>query len=204
MIKLHSSYYSGSSTINVSSIFGFIICCILCIQIITGIILSFYYTPHPYMAFNSVMMIVVGIQYGWLLIFIHANCASFYMLFLYLHVMRGLYYRDSIHYVYVYLLWYSGFILFNLSVAEAFMGYVLTWGQMSFWGATVIINILTIIPFKIGNYLARYVWCTNLLILPRIYSCHFIVGFMILFFTAIHIIMLHFVSSNSRNGCFSN
>ena len=131
--------------------FGSLLGLCLVTQIFTGIFLAIHYTPHVEIAFSSVIHIIRDVNYGWLLRTIHANGASFFFICLYLHVGRGLYYGS-----YLFLLtWFSGILLLLLTMAAAFMGYVLPWGQISFWGATVITNLLSAIPY-IGDIIVQW------------------------------------------------
>nr|QGZ09938.1 cytochrome b [Eisenia nordenskioldi nordenskioldi] len=170
----------------------------LIIQVVTGLFLSMHYVPNIEMAFSSVVHISRDVNYGWLLRSIHANGASMFFLFIYLHAGRGLYYGS-------YLLsetWNIGVILFLLTMATAFMGYVLPWGQMSFWGATVITNLFSAIPY-IGKSIVEWIWggfAVDNATLNRFFAFHFILPFVIMGATILHIMFLHQSGSNNPIG----
>nr|BCJ04125.1 cytochrome b [Amynthas yunoshimensis]BDQ44336.1 cytochrome b [Amynthas yunoshimensis] len=170
----------------------------LVIQIATGLFLSMHYSPNIEMAFSSVAHISRDVNYGWLLRSIHANGASMFFLFIYLHVGRGLYYGSfNLHET-----WNIGVILFILTMAAAFTGYVLPWGQMSFWGATVITNLFSAIPY-IGKSLVEWIWggfAVDNATLNRFFSFHFILPLIIIGATVLHIMFLHQTGSNNPIG----
>nr|AMO27014.1 cytochrome b [Amynthas sp. 2 LZ-2016] len=170
----------------------------LVIQIATGLFLSMHYSPNIEMAFSSVAHISRDVNYGWLLRSIHANGASMFFLFIYLHAGRGLYYGSfNLHET-----WNLGVILFILTMATAFTGYVLPWGQMSFWGATVITNLFSAIPY-IGKTLVEWIWggfAVDNATLNRFFSFHFILPFIIIGTTILHIMFLHQTGSNNPIG----
>nr|YP_009244942.1 cytochrome b [Amynthas pectiniferus]AMO27066.1 cytochrome b [Amynthas pectiniferus] len=170
----------------------------LVIQIATGLFLSMHYSPNIEMAFSSVAHISRDVNYGWLLRSIHANGASMFFLFIYLHAGRGMYYGSfNLHET-----WNLGVILFILTMATAFTGYVLPWGQMSFWGATVITNLFSAIPY-IGKSLVEWIWggfAVDNATLNRFFSFHFILPFIIIGATILHIMFLHQTGSNNPIG----
>nr|WKN81034.1 cytochrome b [Amynthas aspergillum] len=170
----------------------------LVIQIATGLFLSMHYSPNIEMAFSSVAHISRDVNYGWLLRSIHANGASMFFLFIYLHAGRGLYYGSfNLHET-----WNIGVLLFILTMATAFTGYVLPWGQMSFWGATVITNLFSAIPY-IGKSLVEWIWggfAVDNATLNRFFSFHFILPFIIIGATVLHIMFLHQTGSNNPIG----
>lgn len=178
--------------------FGSLLGLCLITQIFTGIFLAIHYTPHVEMAFSSVIHIIRDVNYGWLLRTIHANGASFFFICLYLHVGRGLYYGS-----YLFLLtWFSGILLLLLTIAAAFMGYVLPWGQISFWGATVITNLLSAIPY-IGDIIVQWLWggfAVDNATLNRFFSFHFLIPFIIIGVVIIHLLFLHQTGSNNPLG----
>nr|BDQ43647.1 cytochrome b [Amynthas divergens] len=170
----------------------------LVIQIATGLFLSMHYSPNIEMAFSSVAHISRDVNYGWLLRSIHANGASMFFLFIYLHAGRGIYYGSFN----LYEAWNLGVILFILTMATAFTGYVLPWGQMSFWGATVITNLFSAIPY-IGKSLVEWIWggfAVDNATLNRFFSFHFILPFIIIGATILHIMFLHQTGSNNPIG----
>nr|WAB46325.1 cytochrome b [Einfeldia sp.] len=182
--------------------FGSLLGLCLIIQIATGIFLSMHYTADTSLAFYSVNHICRDVNYGWLLRTLHANGASFFFICIYLHVGRGIYYGS---YKYFYT-WNVGVILFFLTMGTAFMGYVLPWGQMSFWGATVITNLLSAIPY-LGTDMVQWLWggfAVDNATLTRFFSFHFLFPFIIVAFTMIHLLFLHQTGSNNPLGINSN
>nr|QDH82273.1 cytochrome b [Parapolybia flava] len=174
----------------------------LMIQLITGIFLSMHYIPSINDAFDSVMIIMQDMNYGWFIRIMHMNGASMFFICLYFHIGRNLYYQ-SFNLIET---WLIGVIIFLLTMMTAFLGYVLPWGQMSFWGATVITNLLSAIPY-IGTILVEWIWggfSVNLPTLNRFYSFHFIMPFIILFLVIIHLTFLHKTGSTNPLGLNSN
>nr|WCB98370.1 cytochrome b [Zeugodacus cucurbitae]WEG41855.1 cytochrome b [Zeugodacus cucurbitae] len=182
--------------------FGSLLGLCLIIQIMTGLFLAMHYTADINLAFNSVNHICRDVNYGWLLRTLHANGASFFFICIYLHVGRGIYYGS-------YLFtptWLVGVLILFLVMATAFMGYVLPWGQMSFWGATVITNLLSAIPY-LGIDLVQWVWggfAVDNATLTRFFTFHFILPFIVLAMTLIHLLFLHQTGSNNPIGLNSN
>lgn len=172
----------------------------LIVQILTGIILAMYYVPHADLAFISVRHIIDDIDYGLMLRMYHASGSSVFFFVVYLHIFRGLYYGS-----YSYprkLVWISGVIILLIMIITAFIGYVLPWGQMSFWAATVITNLVSVIPF-IGNDILIWLWggfSVDDATLHRFFSLHYLFPFIILALVGIHIILLHEQGSNSVLG----
>lgn len=182
--------------------FGSLLGLCLILQIATGIFLSIHYTADTSIAFNSVNHICRDVNYGWILRTLHANGASFFFICIYLHVGRGIYYGS---YKYLYT-WRVGVILFFLTIGTAFIGYVLPWGQISFWGATVITNLLSAIPY-IGTELVQWLWggfAVDNATLVRFFSFHFLFPFIIAAFTIIHLLFLHQTGSNNPLGINRN
>lgn len=178
--------------------FGSLLGLCLITQIATGLFLAIHYTPHVDMAFSRVIHIMRDVNYGWLLRTIHANGASFFFICLYLHVGRGIYYGS---YMYT-LTWFSGILLLLLTMGAAFIGYVLPWGQISFWGATVITNLLSAVPY-IGDTIVQWVWggfAVDNATLNRFFSFHFLIPFIILGTVIIHLLFLHQTGSNNPLG----
>nr|AND96653.1 cytochrome b [Eurysternus inflexus] len=182
--------------------FGSLLGLCLMIQIITGIFLAMHYTPSVLMAFDSVIHICRDVNYGWLIRTIHANGASFFFICLYLHVGRGLYYASyNLH-----MTWTMGVIILFLTMATAFLGYVLPWGQMSFWGATVITNLVSAIPYM-GNMIVQWLWggfAVDNATLTRFFALHFLLPFIIVAMVMIHLLFLHQTGSNNPLGTNSN
>jgi len=164
--------------------------------LVSGILLAMYYTPHTFLAFISIEHIMRDVNYGWLIRYIHANGASFFFIIVYLHIAKALYYSS---YIYpMENLWRIGVIIFILMMATAFMGYVLPWGQMSFWGATVITNLFTAIPL-IGNKLVTLLWGGYSIDNPtlnRFFSLHYLLPFVIAGCVVLHLTLLHNVGSS--------
>lgn len=172
----------------------------LVIQIITGIVLAMHYTPHVDYAFDSVEHIMRNVNYGWLIRYTHAVGASMFFVAVYLHIFRGLYYGSYKHPR--ELLWQIGIVIFILMMATAFMGYVLPWGQMSYWGATVITNLFSAIPV-IGESIVTWLWggfSVDNPTLNRFFSLHYLLPFIIVGVVLFHIIALHQHGSNNPKG----
>nr|ABU68736.1 cytochrome b [Centronycteris centralis] len=182
--------------------FGSILGVCLAMQILTGLFLAMHYTSDTTTAFNSVTHICRDVNYGWLLRYLHANGASMFFICLYLHVGRGLYYGS-----YTFKeTWNVGILLLFTVMATAFMGYVLPWGQMSFWGATVITNLLSAIPY-IGMNLVEWVWggfSVDKATLTRFFAFHFLLPFIISALVMVHLLFLHETGSNNPMGIPSN
>nr|ARA90999.1 cytochrome b [Hishimonoides recurvatis] len=182
--------------------FGSILGLCLTIQLITGILLSMHYTANIEMAFNSVSHITRDVNYGWLMRTIHSNGASMFFICMYLHVGRGIYY-GSFHLMKT---WNMGIIIMLTTMATAFLGYVLPWGQMSFWGATVITNLLSALPY-VGPMLVNWIWggfSVDNATLSRFLSLHFMLPFIIVMMTMIHLFFLHMTGSSNPLGMNSN
>lgn len=190
--------------VNISSWwnFGSLLGLCLIIQILTGLFLAIHYTADIRLAFNRVNHICRDVNYGWLLRTLHANGASFFFICIYLHVGRGIYYGS-------YLFtptWIVGVIILFIVIGAAFIGYVLPWGQISFWGATVITNLLSAIPY-LGTDLVQWVWggfAVDNATLTRFFTFHFILPFIVLALTIIHLLFLHQTGSNNPIGLNSN
>nr|UPL65245.1 cytochrome b [Ectatops sp.] len=174
----------------------------LIIQIITGIFLAMHYTANIELAFNSVIHICRDVNYGWLIRYTHANGASLFFICLYLHVGRGMYYGSYS----LIMTWNMGIILLLLIMATAFLGYVLPWGQMSLWGATVITNLLSAIPY-LGKDLVNWLWggfSVDNATLNRFFTLHFMLPFVVSAMVMIHLLFLHQTGSNNPLGMNSN
>nr|YP_009740925.1 cytochrome b [Filchnerella qilianshanensis]QID03939.1 cytochrome b [Filchnerella qilianshanensis] len=182
--------------------FGSLLGLCLMIQIVTGLFLAMHYTSNIEMAFSSVVHICRDVNNGWIIRTLHANGASMFFICIYLHVGRGIYYGS---YMYMHT-WMIGVIILFLVMATAFMGYVLPWGQMSFWGATVITNLLSAIPY-LGTDLVQWVWggfAVDNATLNRFFTFHFVLPFMIAAMAAIHLFFLHQTGSNNPLGVNSD
>nr|WBV80551.1 cytochrome b [Macropes harringtonae] len=182
--------------------FGSLLGMCLMIQIITGIFLAMHYTANIEMAFNSVVHICRDVNNGWLMRNTHANGASLFFICLYLHVGRGIYYSSYK----LFMTWSVGMILLFLVMGTAFLGYVLPWGQMSLWGATVITNLLSALPY-LGNDLVKWLWggfSVDNATLTRFFTLHFLLPFIIAMMVMIHLLFLHQTGSNNPLGVNSN
>jgi quinol-cytochrome oxidoreductase complex cytochrome b subunit len=180
--------------------FGSLAGLVLMIMIVTGIFLAMHYTPHTLHAFESVERIMRDVNYGWLIRYIHMNGASFFFIVVYIHIFRGLYYGS--YKAPRELLWILGVVILLLMMATAFMGYVLPWGQMSFWGATVITNLFSAIPF-VGDWIVTLLWggfSVDNPTLNRFFSLHYLLPFAIVGVVILHIIALHRFGSNNPLG----
>ena len=172
----------------------------LVLQIVTGVVLAMHYTPHASMAFDSTEHIMRDVNYGWLLRYMHANGASFFFIVVYIHIFRGLYYGS--YKAPREILWWMGIIIFILMMATAFMGYVLPWGQMSFWGATVITNLFSAVPL-VGENIVTWLWGAYSVDQPtliRFYSLHYLLPFVIFGVVFVHLWALHHHKSNNPLG----
>nr|YP_009720757.1 cytochrome b [Athalia icar]QGL07075.1 cytochrome b [Athalia icar] len=190
------------SNINMLWNFGSLLGLCLIIQLISGIFLSLHYCNNIELAFSSVINICRNINYGWIMRSIHANGASFFFISLYIHIGRGIY-HGSFH---LKNTWMIGVMIFLLTMATAFLGYVLPWGQMSFWGATVITNLMSAIPY-LGTSLVQWIWggfSVDNATLTRFFSFHFISPFIILAMVIIHLFYLHQTGSSNPLGTNSN
>nr|BAN04983.1 cytochrome b [Cynops pyrrhogaster] len=182
--------------------FGSLLGICLITQIITGLFLAMHYTADTQSAFSSVAHICRDVNHGWLMRNIHANGASFFFICIYLHIGRGLYYGSYMFKE----TWNIGVVLLFLVMATAFVGYVLPWGQMSFWGASVITNLLSAIPY-VGSSLVEWVWggfSVDKATLTRFFAFHFLLPFLIAGVSMIHLLFLHETGSNNPTGIPSN
>ncbi len=180
--------------------FGSIAGIALVIQILSGLFLAMHYVPNTKFAFDSVEHIMRDVNYGWLIRYIHAVGASMFFVALYAHMIRGLYYGS--YKAPREILWWIGIIIFLLTMATAFMGYVLPWGQMSFWGATVITNLFSAIPV-VGKSIVEWLWggySVDNPTLNRFFVLHFLMPFLILGIVLLHLLALHTAGSNNPTG----
>ena len=206
-LRLVNSYMIDSpQPANISYLwnFGSLLGVCLIIQILTGVFLAMHYTPHVDFAFNSVEHIMRDVNAGYILRYTHANVASFFFIFVYCHIARGLFYssyREPRS-----LVWTIGVIILIVMMATAFLGYVLPYGQMSLWGATVITNLLSAIPF-FGQDLVELVWggfSVSNATLNRFFSLHFLLPFLLAGLAIAHMMALHVHGSNNPNGTSNN
>nr|WNH21100.1 cytochrome b [Chaetodon lunulatus] len=190
------------SNISVWWNFGSLLGLCLIVQILTGLFLAMHYTADVATAFSSVAHICRDVNYGWLIRNLHANGASMFFICIYLHIGRGLYYGSYLYKE----TWNIGVVLLLLVMMTAFVGYVLPWGQMSFWGATVITNLLSAVPY-IGNTLVQWIWggfSVDNATLTRFFAFHFLLPFIIAAVTMIHLMFLHQTGSNNPLGLNSD
>ena len=181
--------------------FGSLAGIVLVIMIVTGITLAMHYTPHTALAFDSVERIMRDVNYGWLIRYIHMNGASMFFIIVYIHIFRGLYFGS--YKAPREILWMLGVLILLLMMATAFMGYVLPWGQMSFWGATVITNLFSAIPWGIGDWIVTLLWggfAVDNATLNRFFSLHYLLPFVIVGVVVLHIWALHVHGSNNPIG----
>nr|AWI49238.1 cytochrome b [Syngnathoides biaculeatus] len=190
------------SNISVWWNFGSLLGLCLTAQILTGLFLAMHYTSDIATAFSSVAHICRDVNYGWLIRNMHANGASFFFICIYMHIARGLYYGSYLYKE----TWNIGVVLLLLVMATAFVGYVLPWGQMSFWGATVITNLMSAVPY-VGNDLVQWVWggfSVDNATLTRFFAFHFLLPFIVAAATLIHLVFLHETGSNNPAGLNSD
>jgi ubiquinol-cytochrome c reductase cytochrome b/c1 subunit len=199
---VHSSFvaYPTPRNLNYWWTFGGILTFMLAAQIVTGIILVMHYTPHATMAFASIEHIMRDVNYGWLIRYLHSNGASMFFIAVYIHMFRGMYYGSYKEPREV--LWILGVIIYLLMMATGFMGYVLPWGQMSFWGATVITNLFSAFPF-VGEPIVTFLWggfSVDNPTLQRFFSLHYLLPFMILGVVVLHVWALHVAGQGNPAG----
>lgn len=196
-------FYPSPINLNYFWNFGSLAGLCLVIQIVTGIFLAMHYVPNADLAFLSVEHIMRDVNNGWLLRYVHANGASFFFLVVYIHMFRGLFYGS---YLYPrHFLWCSGVIILLLMILTAFLGYVLPWGQMSFWAATVITNLASAIPY-VGNKIVFWLWggyAVDNATLNRFFSLHYLLPFVIAALVILHLVFLHEHGSNNPIGVVS-
>lgn len=201
---INNSLIDLPSPRNISAMwnFGSLLGLCLGIQIVTGLFLAIHYTSNVSRAFNRVVHICRDVNFGWLIRTLHANGASFFFLCLYIHIGRGIYY-GSFKLVHT---WLVGVIIFFITIATAFLGYVLPWGQISFWGATVITNLLSAIPY-LGTTIVQWIWggfSVDNATLNRFFTLHFLLPFIVAAMVIIHLLFLHQTGSNNPLGTNRN
>ena len=182
--------------------FGSLLGLCLVIQIVTGLFLAIHFTSDISTAYNSVIHIIRDVNRGWLIRVLHANGASIFFICIYFHVSRGIYYGSYK----IILTWISGVLILFLTIATAFVGYVLPWGQISFWGATVITNLFSVIPY-VGPELVLWIWggfAVDNATLTRFFAFHFLLPFIVAALAAIHLLFLHQTGSNNPLGINRN
>jgi ubiquinol-cytochrome c reductase cytochrome b/c1 subunit len=192
--------YPTPKNLNYWWTFGGILSFMLVAQIITGVVLTMHYTPESTLAFSSVEKIMRDVNWGWMLRYAHANGASMFFFAVYIHIFRGIYYGS--YKAPREVLWILGVIIFLLMMATGFMGYVLPWGQMSFWGATVITNLFSAIPL-VGDYITVWLWggySVDNPTLNRFFALHYLLPFVICAVVGLHVWALHVVGQNNPDG----
>ncbi len=196
----HLVAYQTPRNLNYWWNFGSLAGICLMLQIVTGVVLAMHYTPHVAYAFDSVEHIMRDVNWGWLLRYAHANGASMFFIVVYIHIFRGLYYGS--YKAPRELLWMLGVVILFLMMATAFMGYVLPWGQMSFWGATVITNLFSAVPL-FGDAIVTWLWggfAVDNPTLQRFFSLHYLLPFVIVGVVFLHLVALHTHGSNNPVG----
>nr|AFQ62397.1 cytochrome b [Kateretes pedicularius] len=201
---MNGSLIDLPSPSNISTLwnFGSLLGLCLMIQILTGLFLAMHYCPNVELAFNSVAHICRDVNYGWLIRTLHANGASFFFICLYIHIGRGLYYGSFK----LIMTWMIGVTIFFCVMGTAFLGYVLPWGQMSFWGATVITNLVSAIPY-LGTMIVQWIWggfAVDNATLTRFFTFHFLFPFIVSALVIIHLLFLHQTGSNNPIGTNSD
>lgn len=199
---VHASFvdYPTPRNLNYWWTFGGILSFMLAVQILTGIVLVMHYTPHEAFAFRSVEQIMRDVNYGWLLRYLHSNGASMFFIAVYIHIFRGLYYGS--YKAPREVLWILGVIIYLLMMATGFLGYTLPWGQMSFWGATVITNFFSAIPV-VGDSIVTWLWggyAVGNPTLQRFFSLHYLLPFVIAGVVVLHVWALHVAGQNNPTG----
>ena len=199
---IHDSFisYPVPRNLNYAYTFGAMLSVMLVVQILTGIVLAMHYAADTTVAFNSVEKIMRDVNHGWLLRYMHANGASFFFIAVYLHIARGLYYGS--YKAPREILWILGVVIYLLMMAAGFMGYVLPWGQMSFWGATVITGFFTAFPL-VGEWIQQFLlggFAVDQPTLNRFFSLHYLLPFMIAGVVVLHVWALHVVGQNNPTG----
>jgi ubiquinol-cytochrome c reductase cytochrome b subunit len=199
---IYEFFFSYPAPSNLSYFWNFGIYSLICllIQIITGIFLAMHYCPEQFLAFFSIEHIMRDVQLGWLMRYCHANGASMFFIVVYIHTFRGLYFNSYLYPRQV--LWIIGVVILTLMILTAFLGYVLPWGQMSFWAATVITNLVSAIP-NLGLSIVIWLWggySIDNATLNRFFSLHYLFPFIILILVFIHLVILHEYGSNNPLG----
>lgn len=202
-IANHAIFYPTPANLSYAWSFGSLVGLYFAIQILTGIMLAMHYVSDASLAFDSVIHIMRDVKNGWLIRYMHSNGASMIFILMYIHIGRGLYYQSYFHRRKA--LWWTGLIIFILMMATAFIGYVLPWGQMSFWGATVITSLVTAIPL-VGDNIATWLWggfSVGDATLTRFYSLHYLLPFIITSLIFAHLTVLHHEGSTnpSQTAC---
>ena len=194
----HVSFYVGYLGMNYNNVVGFLLFIIFISQLISGLLLSCYYSDYYKMAFESVVYIIIDVNIGCFIRSFHIIGVSLFILFIFIHLIRGIWirfkniYLDSV----INIIWATGLLLLGVSLMEGFLGYILLWGQMSYWGITVILNILSILPY-FGHLIIELIWSSSQVIIYRIFIFHYLIGILIGLLILLHLFILHsFTNSN--------
>ena len=182
--------------------FGSLLGICIITQILTGIFLAMHYRPNILVAFDCIDHIIRDVDFGWFTRLLHANGASLFFIAIYTHIGRGLYFKSYV----LKITWRTGILIFLIAILTAFLGYVLPWGQISFWGATVITNLLSAVPY-LGIFLVEWVWggfSVNNSTLNRFYSLHYLFPFLVLILVIVHLVFLHEEKSSNPIGLQNN
>lgn len=206
----HFSLYISYLGMNYTNVIGYLLIFVFIFQFISGILLSCYYNCYYLITFDSIYYLIIDVKFGWLIRYYHILGSSLFMLFIIFHWLRGYYLRLFIvDYNYGYLIWFTGIILLIIILIEGFLGYILCWGQMSYWGIIVIINIIS--GFILFSYIyinlifSLLIWGSSNLIINRIFVFHFILGLLVGLLIIIHLIIIHLFSSiNSIFNSYSS
>jgi ubiquinol-cytochrome c reductase cytochrome b subunit len=197
VFKNHGQMYPTNINLNYNYGFGSLSGIFLALQVLTGLILASHYVSYEPIVFENLEHIMRDVNYGWLFRYMHLNGASFFFIAIYMHLFRGIYYKSYVkprHFV-----WISGVLILLISILTAFIGYVLPWGQMSFWGATVITNLVTAVPL-VGNKIVLWIWgnfTVSGVTLTRFFNFHYLMAIILLVLVLFHLIFLHEVGSSN-------
>ena len=197
-INHHILYYISYKGMTRSSIIGFLLFISLLIQLVSGLLLSIYYSDWYFIAFNSVFNIVYNIKVGWIIRGLHIISSNYFMLFLLLHFIRGFHRLININNSNSISSYRIGYIILIVSLIISFIGYILNWGQMSFWGLTVIINVIKSIPL-IGNSISIIIWPSYTTGINRLFTIHYLLGGILIVLVLLHIFNLHLLGSSDNN-----
>lgn len=199
-LKSETLRYYVPSPLTYNWCYGYVSLAMFIVQMVSGIILGMWYIPHVSLAFDSVLYIMAEVEFGWFVRYLHVNCVSFVFLAMFLHILRGIYYGS---YTFPRVkVWLSGMLVFILMIVTAFLGYVLPWGQMSYWGATVITSLIGVVP-SVGTKLQFFIWggyYIDQAALGKFFSAHYALPFIILGAIGLHLVYLHAVGSNNPLG----
>jgi quinol-cytochrome oxidoreductase complex cytochrome b subunit len=190
---------------NYNNVIGFLLFIVFLCQFVSGLLLSCYYSDYYNIAFDSMIYIMTDVNVGWFIRFLHVQGVSLFMLFIFSHLIRGVWIKLKIVYLEsaMNIIWVTGLLLLGLSLLEGFLGYILLWGQMSFWGITVILNVLSIVPL-FGPAVILLIWCSSRIIVYRVFIFHFMIGIVIGLLIFVHISLIHAVPNSNPATCSSS